>query len=305
MTTLTAYRGLPGCGKTTEAERVLAEAAPGTLARCNRDTYRQMLHGRPHHGDRACEDQVTIAQHAAIERLLRAGVDVLVDDTNLRVRNLRNLAEIAWRCGADFEVRDFTDVPLEDCIRRDAQRSGHAHVGEDVVRALYRKFLAGRELPLPVPQPTDRLTGRPYVPDLTKPAAVMVDVDGTVALHDGVRDPYDTSLYHLDLPNTPVITAVNAMFLTGHEVLFCSGRDEDFRDVTEKWLAEHVRIPHAGLFMRPAGDRRRDDVVKLELFDAHIRDRFAVKCVFDDRDRVVQGWRSIGLTVLQCADGAF
>ncbi len=305
MTTLTATRGLPGSGKSTWTVQQLDSSAPGTLARCNRDSYRLMLHGRPRHGDQVCEDQVTIAQHAAIERLLRAGVDVIVDDTNLRQRNLRNLAELAWRTGADFAVQDFTNVPLEECIRRDASRDGHACVGEEVVRALHRKFLAGRALPLPVPAADEAVIGRPYVPDLRLPAAVMVDIDGTVALHDGVRDPYDASLYHLDLPNEPVITAVNAMFLTGHEVVFCSGRDETYRDVTEEWLDKHINIPRAGLFMRKAGDVRRDDVIKQELFDAHIRDHFQVTCVFDDRDRVVQAWRGIGLTVLQVADGAF
>lgn len=149
------------------------------------------------------------------------------------------------------------------------------------------------------------MTARLYVPNATLPAAVMVAIDGTVALHHDVRDPYDTSRYHLDLPNEPVITAVRAMFLTGHEVVFCSGRDETYRDVTEAWLDEHVDIPRAGLFMRQAGDRRRDDVIKLELFDAHIRDQFRITCAFDDRDRVVQAWRGIGLTVLQVADGAF
>jgi len=303
--TLTAFRGLPGCGKTTEALRLLEAAAPGTLVRCNRDSYRQMLHGTPRFGDPVCEDQVTIAQHAAIERLLRAGVDVLVDDTNLRQRNLRNLAELAWRCGADFTVRDLTDVPLDECIRRDAERDGHARVGEDVVRTLHRKFLAGRALPLPVPAPGEGAVGRPYVPNPLLPAAVMVDIDGTVALHHGIRDPFNTSKYHLDRPNESVITAVRAMFLTGHEVVFCSGRDETYRQVTETWLDEHVDIPRAGLFMRKAGDVRRDDVIKLELFDLHIRDHFRVTCVFDDRERVVQAWRGIGLTVLQVADGAF
>jgi len=303
--TLTAFRGLPGCGKTTEALIMLDAAAPGTLVRCNRDSYRQMLHGTPRFGDPVCEDQVTIAQHAAIERLLRVGVDVIVDDTNLRQRNLRNLAELAWRCGAGFAVRDLTDVPLDECIRRDAERNGQARVGEDVVRTLHRKFLAGRVLPLPVPAPGEGAVGRPYTPNLSLPAAVMVDIDGTVALHHSIRDPFDASRYHLDQPNDAVITAVRSMFLTGHEVVFCSGRDETYRAVTETWLDEHVDIPRAGLFMRAAGDLRRDDLIKLELFDAHIRDRFRVTCVFDDRDRVCRAWRSIGLTVLQVAEGAF
>ncbi|GHH57471.1 phosphatase domain-containing protein [Lentzea cavernae] len=303
--TLTATRGLPGSGKTTWAEEQLAQAKPGTLVRCNRDTYRTMLHGRPFHGDRVLEHQVTLAQHSAIERMLRAGVSVIVDDTHLASRYLRAVAGIAWRCGADIQVQDFTHIPLEECIRRDALREGHAQVGEYVLRSLHRRFLSGRALPLPIPEPEQPIVGRRYVPDPSLPAAVMVDIDGTVALHGGVRDPYDTSRYHLDRPNIAVITAVRSMFLTGHEVVFCSGRDETYRDETAAWLAEHVEVPYAALVMRKAGDRRRDDVIKLELFDTHIRDRYRVTCVFDDRDRVCRAWRSIGLTVLQVAEGNF
>jgi predicted nucleotidyltransferase len=150
--------------------------------------------------------------------------------------------------------------------------------------------------------------GRPYVPVEGTPRAVLVDIDGTVALH-GDRDPYDTSRYHEDGVNIPVVLAVKAMLDAGHEVIMCSGRDEAFRDVTDRWLYEQVLkrygLPYADLHMRPEGDTRRDDIVKLELFDKHIRDNYTVTCVFDDRDRVVKAWRGIGLTVLQVAEGNF
>ena len=54
---------------------------------------------------------------------------------------------------------------------------------------------------------------------------------------------------------------------------------------------------------RPA--KRQDAVVKREMFDAHIRDRYRVPYVIDDRNQVVNMWLSPGLTVLQVADGDF
>ena len=302
MTRLIATRGLPASGKTTEAKRLLGEAEPGSLVRVNRDDLRELLHGQAHY-QHVTEEQVSLVQQASVTELLRSGVDVIVDDTNLRARYLRVWVDLAARLGAEFEVRDFTAIDVEECVRRDRVRA--RPVGEEVIRGMHARFLAGRPLPLGVPAAGSAAVGRPYLPNPALPLAVMVDVDGTVALHAGVRDPFDTSRYYLDQPNRAVIAAVNSMYLAGHLVVFCSGRDDDFRDVTEEWLAEHVQIPHSGLFMRPAGDRRRDDVVKLELFDRHIRDRFAVTCVFDDRDRVVAAWRSIGLTVMQVAEGAF
>ena len=57
--------------------------------------------------------------------------------------------------------------------------------------------------------------------------------------------------------------------------------------------------------MRQTGDHRRDSIVKLEIFDAHIRDVYDIVAVFDDRAHVVAAWRSIGLTVFAVAEGDF
>lgn len=57
--------------------------------------------------------------------------------------------------------------------------------------------------------------------------------------------------------------------------------------------------------MRPAGDKRRDDIIKAEIFDQHIRGHHNILLVLDDRDSVVKMWRSMGLTCLQVAEGNF
>lgn len=57
--------------------------------------------------------------------------------------------------------------------------------------------------------------------------------------------------------------------------------------------------------MRPAGDSRRDAIVKREIFEEEIRDRWRVVGVFDDRQQVARRWRELGLTVSQVAEGDF
>jgi predicted kinase len=300
MATLTITRGLPGSGKTTWAKE------QPRLVRVNRDDMRRMLHGGrvddPELRGRA-ERHVTAAHHAAVEGLLRAGADVVCDDTNLRSRVVREFAELAARCGAHFAVRDFTDVPVEECIRRDALRTGDGHVGEDVIRSMHQRYLAGRTLPLPLPV-IDAETGALYEPPPDAPLAVLVDIDGTVALFNG-RSPYDMTRVAEDMPNAPVIAAVRAMHAAGHEVVFCSGRSDDCRAATEAWLAEHVGVPHRALFMRATGDQRRDSIVKAEIFEKEIRSRYHIVGVFDDRRQVVRMWRALGLTVFQVAEGDF
>ena len=147
VTRLLITRGLPGSGKTTFARQLQPR-----VVRVNRDDLRRMLHGRPTYTPRA-ERQVTLVQTAAVEGLLQAGADVVVDDTNLRSRTVRGWATLAARCGAAFEVHDFTDVPVDECVRRDAARDESVRVGEGAIRWMYDRYLRGRTLPLPIPGP--------------------------------------------------------------------------------------------------------------------------------------------------------
>lgn len=89
----------------------------------------------------------------------------------------------------------------------------------------------------------------------------------------------------------------------GKQIVFCSGRHEDYRDVTEEWIYKHVKVPFT-LIMRE--DRERDDSVeKYLIFDKYIRPYFNPEFVLDDRDRVVQMWRSIDLPCFQVNAGDF
>ena len=341
MPTLVVTRGLPGSGKTTWAKMRLNTDMLRAV-RANRDDLRRALHGGRTGTDWA-ERQVTLAQRALVGELLRSGVDVICDDTNLRARTVRDLAELARECAADFVLKDFTEVPLDVCIKRDAERIGPERVGAEVITGMWQRYLAGRRLPLPLPDlpadmlPTDdtatddtlaaytfvggtraargrhaggtRAAGTvaaasTYRPGDGLPEAVLVDIDGTVALR-GDRSPYDMTKVGLDRPNFTVITAVRAMHAFGHHIVFCSGRTDDCRDETERWLAEHVGVPYQALFMRSTGDSRKDSIVKAEIFEREIRHRWAVTGVFDDRNQVVRMWRSLGLTVFQVAEGNF
>jgi predicted kinase len=298
MTRLLITRGLPASGKTTFARKLQPR-----VVRVNRDDLRRMLHGQRLYTQWA-EGQVTLVQRATVETLLRAGADVIVDDTNLRTRTVRDWAEIAARFGATFEVHDFTDVPVEECIRRDAERPEQDRVGAGAIRTMHAKYLAGRNLPLPVPYVRPGAGAVVYEPDPELPAAVLVDIDGTVALLAG-RDPYDWSRVGSDAPNPAVIAAVRAMHAAGNAIVFCSGRDEVSRSETEAWLDLYVGVPYEALFLRPDGDGRKDAVVKHEIFESQIRHRWRIVGVFDDRQQVVRMWRALGLTVFQVAEGDF
>lgn len=300
MSTLIITRGLPGSGKTTRARAWIAEDPEGR-ARINRDDLRHNMFGVYWGLTWAQEQTVTVAQHAAARALLGAGKDVVIDDTHLRLRNARAWADMAVELGAEFEVWEC-DADADECVRRDLARIelGQRGVGEMVIRELAQRYANRPEI-----KPSERSAETPpaaYFADPALPAAWLVDIDGTLA-HMGDRSPYDITSVLDDEPDATVIGVAHALRTSGHLVIM-SGRSEECRADTETWLDKHLG-GYAELHMRAAGDNRKDFKVKADLFDAHVRDRWNVLGVLDDRDQVVKMWRSIGLKCLQVADGAF
>ncbi|MGY3334126.1 putative kinase [Streptomyces filamentosus] len=296
--------GLPASGKTTAA-RALQERSGGGMRRVNLDDLRAML-DLPG-GDRrsrAHEQTVLGIQDAAVRAAVDDGFDVVVDNTHLTPHVPRRLKAALTGREATFVVHDFTGVPVEECVRRDAARE--RSVGEEIIRVLAEKHAKATRggWRLTADWLNDRPAATPYVPDAALPPAVLCDIDGTLALR-GDRGPYDFGRCDLDLLNVPVREALRAFRGShGDRLVLLSGRSEDHRALTEAWL-ERYEVPYDELWMRASGDGRSDDIVKAELFDAHVRNRYAVRVSLDDRDRVVAVWRRMGLPTWQVNYGNF
>lgn len=152
---------------------------------------------------------------------------------------------------------------------------------------------------------------------------IVCDLDGTLAdcehrVHHVQNKPKNWDAFYADAiddtVNEAVVAVLDSFTALSHswphlryEIIFCSGRPERCREDTEWWLKEvaHVWKAHSTqLFMRKDGDFRADHIVKQEILDAHI-DKDRVLFVLDDRQQVVDMWRSNGLTCLQVAPGNF
>lgn len=306
MTELLITRGLPGCGKTTFARKWVEEDR-AHRARVNRDDIRQMV-DEGLYVQNITEPRIVVARNAMILRLLKAGVSVINDDTNLPQRVARDLAKLAQQAGADFQVHDMTNVPLEIALEQNNYRQDKDPLDESVILDMYNRFVKGGRYPMPEvvldgPE-SDATALTPYVAVEGTPKAILVDIDGTAALK-GARSPFDETRVHEDRPNERVIEQVQVYYAAGYRVIFMSGRTEGCRDATEEWLEKNVKVYYDDLFMRPSGDGRKDSVVKAELFDTHVRPYYDVRAVLDDRNQVVDMWRSLGLFCAQVAPGNF
>lgn len=276
--------GLPACGKTTWCKQLQADH-PGQYKHIAKDDLRAMMDDGKWSGSN--EKMVVKARDMLINLALDAGKHVLVDDTNLNDVHETHIRDMVKARGdATVEIKDFTDVPLGTCIERDLKRTNS--VGEKVIRTMYNEWLR------PDPPKIE------YDPDL--PGAVICDLDGTLALLNG-RDPYNASTCEQDGLNTPVLETLQR-FAADRSVILVSGRMDTYRAQTEAWLKSHD-VPYSALYMRPKGDLRKDVVVKQEIYEREIKGKYNVLFVLDDRQQVVDGWRSLGLTVFQVAEGDF
>jgi hypothetical protein len=106
-----------------------------------------------------------------------------------------------------------------------------------------------------------------------------------------------------DLPIPHIIDVAQSLALRADRcVVYVSGRSDQCRGLTEAWLLVHG-LPGGRLYMRKAGDRRDDDVVKGELLDQLRADGLEPIMAFDDRNHVVRMWRERGIPCAQVAEG--
>lgn len=279
-------KGLPASGKSTYAKS-LCEKSGGKWKRVNKDDLRDMSDSGKFSKER--EKQILNARDALIKLHIDSGYNVIVDDTNLSDSHLNRIRSI-FGAIANVRVDDsFMEVPLEVCLERDSKRENP--VGRKVIESMYRRFIM---------PPTNEY----YQNNETLTDAYIVDIDGTIADMEGIRHPYDWDKVQLDAPVLTVIKTVNKLFDSGSKIILLSGRDGAAYEGTLKWLEFHeVRFDR--LYMRSEGDQRKDRIIKRELFDKHVRNKFNVLGVFDDRDQVVSMWREMGLTCFQVNYGAF
>lgn len=277
-------KGLPASGKSTWAKEQV-DKHPGRYKRLSKDDLRAMLDNGK--WSRANEKFVLEVRNTLILLALQEGYHVLVDDTNLHPKHEQAIRDLV-KGQAEVEIKDFTDVPVETCIERDRSRPNY--VGEKVIRQMYRDFLQPKAAPPPA-----------Y--DANLPNAVICDLDGTLAILNG-RNPYDASRCEEDLLNRAIAGILSKYYQNEYQILLVSGRSERHRAQTERWLQAH-EVQYHHLHMRVEGDSRKDSIVKREIYEQYIQGKYNIEFVLDDRNQVVEVWRSLGLITLQVAEGDF
>ena len=140
---------------------------------------------------------------------------------------------------------------------------------------------------------------------------VIFDIDGTLAdvserIHHLKKKPKNWDAFFQGMARDKAIRSMvrlcNILYTSGIHIILCSGRNEEYRTETVKWLAQQG-VHYHDLLLRKDKDRRSDTIIKREMLS--MIDQSKVLFVVEDRSQVVDMWRSEGLVCLQCAPGEF
>ncbi len=285
--TLTLYCGVSASGKSTNVEEL--RKLGWKFIELNRDEWRFKLFtdNKPdwslYKFTKDREAKVTEKLNELFDYAVSQMLPVIVSNTNLNKKDHDYWKAKAEEVGYEFEVKYFP-ITLTEALKRDKKR-GALSVGQDVIFDQWQKWL--------------EITGaKKYVPNEFKPKAIILDIDGTIALTSG-RSHYDYSEAVLtDVPRIDVIDMVSCYTNSlGAEIICVSGREDKCREATQQWLDTYC-VDNTKLYMRKTGDSRCDTIVKEEIFWEHIEPYYNVIAAFDDRPRVIRKWKDIGIPLV-------
>lgn len=238
-------KGLPASGKSTWAKDHVKKNS-GEWKRINRDELRLMLDAGE--WSPQMEKFIVATRNAMLVTALRKGLNVIIDDTNLRDENWKDVCEIAERENLDVMVLEKCfPIDINEAIQRDSLRP--KPVGAGPITNMWKKNIRSRPETM---KPKVQHFYKKQLPGLVQnqflPKAVICDLDGTLA-HMGDRSPYNAAnCDKVDFPNTPVVEAVRLFHEAGYAILFVSGREDKDRAPTLRFIAKHLPEVCSGYF---------------------------------------------------------
>lgn len=229
------------------------------------------------------EDYISEIEEFEVRKAIEHNYIPIIDATNLNPKTRAKWENLAKELDCDLVEKAFK-IDFKTALERDRDRD-HP-VGEKVLKRFFNNYF---------PELLDEFSGE-YKPDnrvLTpypeydykKSFAIICDLDGTLALHNG-RNCYDVSKCTSDILNERLYDVLKRLSYEGCNIIFLSGREEIYREGTLQWLNLNIKIPFS-LFMRSKNDYRKDCIIKKEIYKNKIEGKYNVLAWFDDRNQVV------------------
>ena len=242
--------------------------------------------------DKNVESQVKSETDALINDAFYNNKDLWIDNTNLTAIKNENLKKFLEQLGYEVHFHNLNiSSNINTYLCRNQQRINELKpsvINDQYIRACINNYV-------------DFETG-----DRVQSRIALVDIDGTVADHCNQRSPFDWSRVSNDRPRPYVIETLKALYNFGSIdfIQFLSGRESICYDDTMIWLQNVAGfdMTRHRLLMRQRKDNRKDVIIKSEIYENCIKDKYEIKFVFDDRNQVVDYWWDQKLPVFHVGD---
>ena len=137
-------RGIPASGKSNWAKQEVLKD-PEHSVRINRDDLRNMS---GQYWVPAREDYIISCRNQLLNLAICIGFDtIILDGMNLNPKDFEYVSVVVDKANEiikdtknqyKIEIKDFTNVPLDVCIKRDSKRENP--LGEKVIRDIFNKY---------------------------------------------------------------------------------------------------------------------------------------------------------------------
>lgn len=202
MRTLLLFRGAPGCGKSTYTKEhnleqyVLSADTLRLMCQSAQETPAGQMEISPQN-----DDVVWKMLFKLIEVRMSHGEFTVIDATNSKTVEMNCYKNLAKQYRYRMYVIDMTDIPIEECKRRNAQREWLKRVPEAAIDKMYARF-ATQKVPSGVtvlPSTTDVLSDLNYSPNdfnQWKKIHIIGDIHGCyTCLSEYLGEMKDDELY--------------------------------------------------------------------------------------------------------------
>ncbi len=307
MLKIIVLKGIPASSKTTWAKDFVSKD-PLKWVRISNDDLRASFNQSI--WSKEYETLVKSTREFLIRECLKRNLNIVIDNTNVTSKHFDDVVKIAKSVNKSCVIEEKCFyVELDQAIWRDSFRSGSAKVGEEVIKKFYKQ-IGGNAFKNYVPRTEAIIVENnikeskftPAVQDTRLAHALIVDLDGTLA-KIGDRSVYSAENCDvIDTLNEHVAKTVQLYYNDGYKVLFCSGREDKYEAPTRRFIEKHLPGMQYELFMRRSGDFKKDDIVKQEIYNNHIKNNYYIHLVLDDRLSVCRLWHRLGLNLLRVGD---
>lgn len=246
------------------------------------------------------EDEVTRIETERVENGMKAGLTVILDDTNLNPKYIKPWYELASKYNYEVVKKEFY-IPFMEAMKRSKKRKedGGLYISQSVIESFYRRYYKEKL----EEEMTDYRINNSVKFDDGLPNCVICDLDGTFAMHVG-RTPFEWQRLDEDISDERLHKILNVLCAFGVNIFFLTGRTDEVREQTDKWIRKNFD-GYYKLIMRNRNDCSSGEVCKKKLYEENIKGKYNVICAFEDSNKCVEMWRNEGLLTLQVQNGNY